>query len=90
MLPNSTTYQRYYHFAVRVCLVVVTHFGLFPQNSVVVDLTIDRKGEGAFGIDDRLRAGVWPLVSDCFRRRRRYNTDADDTEAFMDKDYGEG
>jgi hypothetical protein len=51
-------YQRYYDFAVGVCLEVVWLLQLFPQDSVVVDLAVDGEGDCLVIVDDGLGAGV--------------------------------
>ena len=52
------TYQGDNDFAIGMGLELIGMFQLLAQDSVVVDLAIDRQGEGAILVEKRLGTGV--------------------------------
>jgi hypothetical protein len=65
------SYQRYYDFAVRVCLEVVWVLEALPHQPVVVDLAIDSEGNAI------IRVGQWLSTA----------LDADNAETFVGKNW---
>lgn len=57
------SYQWNYNLAIRVRLKVVRLFQLLPQNTVVVDLAVDRKRDGLIIVNERLSAALYRNIS---------------------------